>query len=152
MRPFRRRKVTDGPPVISIARPPVEFMGVAPGEADLAAFPYEFLTDADVPVRLHDMQFLGVDHHAPTAELTLRFVYDDPECTPAKARDTPVAVFRFEEVLVQQWEDLDAPGPDPNRVCAMSYDEPRRLIGLSTGRTHLVVTGRRMSVSMEPRQ
>jgi hypothetical protein len=151
MRVFRRREGTHGAPAVPPDRPRTEFVGVAPGEVDLAAFPYEFETDDGVMIRLHDMQFHGLDHRAQMSELTLRFIHDEPAHTPAKVRDTPVVVFHFDDVVIRQWEDLDDAGPDPNRVCAMDYDEARRLISLTTGRTHLVVMARTMSVSMEPR-
>lgn len=128
----------------------MEFVGVAPGESELVAFPYEFRTATGVMVRLHDMQLLELAYLAARAELTVRFVYDDPVHTPPEAVGTPVAVFRFEDAVVQQWEDLDDPGPDPNRVVQAVYSERTNLVQLVTGRTNLVVAARRMSVSMEP--
>lgn len=125
---------------------------MAPGEDRLASFPYKFLTDTGVMARLHDMQFLGVDYQAGGAQLTLRFIYDDPAYTPFEAQKTLVAVFRFADVEVQRWEDMADPGPDPNRIVAMLYVERHRFMQLVTGRTNLEFSTLRMQVTMEPEQ
>ncbi len=81
-----------------VERPPVEYLGIATSDLERPDFtPYEFQTEGGVWVRLHDMQFIGFGYEVPTAELTMRFVYDDPQWTPPEARATPVAVFRFSE-------------------------------------------------------
>lgn len=66
----------------------MEILGVSctpgPGvESDMGL--YEFCTDSDVPVRLHDIAFQGLHHQPVPPRLTLRFAYDDPMWTPRKA-------------------------------------------------------------------
>jgi hypothetical protein len=65
---------------------------------------YEFWTDSDVPVRLHDMNFEGLDYrYDPRPTLVLRFRYDEAQWTPPEAIATPVVELTFDDVRVPVW-------------------------------------------------
>lgn len=75
----------------------VSFVGVLP---DPRTGFYEVASDTGVPVRLHDMTFLGGQLVTARARLVLAFRYDQPEWTPAAAVATPVAAFTFDGVRI----------------------------------------------------
>ena len=60
---------------------------------------YEFFTDHDVHVYLHDTDYLGEEWSSP-ADLRLYFVFD-PQWTPEAARETPVVELAFEDAQHQ---------------------------------------------------
>lgn len=90
---------------------------------------FEFWTDTDVPVKLHDMRFEGLDYRIdPRPNLVLRFRYDEEEWTPPDAIATPVVEMTFDDVRVRYWEadeeawaDLVAP---QGQVTLFDYIEP----------------------------
>jgi len=129
----------------------MRFEGIAAADLDRRGFtPYEFETEDGVPVRLHDMSFLGFDHQAHPPTLTLRFVYDDPHWTPPEARATPVAVFRFDDVHVRQWEDEQQPVDETRgQVTNLGFHGPSRLFSLETGATTLTFSAERLAVHLE---
>ena len=113
---------------------------------------YELWTDTDVPIRLHDMSFEGLDYRydlRPT--LVLRFRYDDAEWTPAEAVATPVAEMTFDDVRIRRWEeeaealaDVDAPW---GLVSMFDYDE-RSDFDLQTYSLRLTFSARRVRVRL----
>ncbi|MBB3676145.1 hypothetical protein [Modestobacter versicolor] len=132
------------------ARPPTEFVGVAPGSA---GFPHEFDTADGVPVRLHDMAFLGMEHQVRPPTLRLRFRYDDPTWTPSEAEGTPVAVLEFTGVLIRQWEDehdlYELPEDVRAQVRSFDWYEPTSTFSLLTTGTRLLFSASRLAVRLE---
>ena len=163
---FRRRRKPSEPtqPTTSRlhghARPqteaaPVEFVGIAASSLQRPDFtPYEFQTDEGVWVRLHDMQFVGLDYRVQPPTLTMRFLYDDPEWTPPEARATPVAVFRFSDVHLWQWEDdyelLETPVAARGQVGALDYFPPTNVFSLGTMNTTCLFSASGLAVHLEP--
>jgi hypothetical protein len=138
-----------------IERPPVEYAGIATSSLERHGFtPYEFQTDGGVWVRLHDMQIVGFDYRVQPPTLTMRFVYDDPESTPPEARSTPVAVFRFSDVQVWQWEDdydlAETPVDVRGQVSYLDYYGPTNVFSLGTVNTTLLFSTSRLAVHLEP--
>jgi hypothetical protein len=132
----------------------VEFVGIATSSVELPDFtPYDFQTDTGVCVRLHDMQFLGFDYRVQPSTLTMRFVYDDPEWTPPEARSTPVAVFRFGDVQVWEWEDafdlFQTPTEVRGQVGDLGYHAPTNVFSLDTLNTRLLFSASRLVVELE---
>ena len=158
---FRKRKQPSrtteapteaGPEVSSSA---VEYEGIAQSSLHRADFtPYEFQTEAGVWVRLHDMQFLGFEYEVQAPALTMRFVYDDPDSTPPEARSTPLAVFRFSDVQVWQWEDdhdlFETPVGVRGQVSELDYYAATNVFSLGTVNTTLLFSARRLTVRLEP--
>jgi hypothetical protein len=113
---------------------------------------YEFWTDSDVPVRLHDMNFEGLDYrYDPRPTLVLRFRYDEAQWTPPEAIATPVVEMTFDDVWVRCWEedaetlaDADAP---LGLVSAFNYDE-RSEFDLQTFALGLKFSARRVRVRL----
>jgi hypothetical protein len=158
---FRRRpkpaKATHSPLHIwpQVERAPVEYQGIARSSLERADFtPYEFQTDGGVWVRLHDMEFTGFDYQVQPPALTMRFVYNDPQWTPPEARATPVAVFRFSDVQVWQWEDdydlVETPAEARGQVSGFDYYSPTNVFSLLTLNTTLLFSASRLSVYLEP--
>ena len=155
---FRRAKPAEPPgthawPVVE--RPAVEFSGIARSYLDRPDFtPYEFQTDAGVWVRLHDMQFLGFEFQVRPSTLTMRFVYDDIAWTPPEARPTPVAVLRFSDVQVWQWEDdvdlLETSTEMRGEVRDLGFHAPTNVFSLETPTTTLLFSAGRLTVELQP--
>ncbi|MGY2130526.1 hypothetical protein [Blastococcus sp. SYSU DS0617] len=118
--------------------------------------PYEFQTEGGVWIRLHEMQFVGFDYQVRPPTLTIRFVYDEPEWTPAEAEATPVAVFRFSDVQVWQWEDeydlFETPVDVRGQVRQLDYYPPTNTFSFCTLNTSLLFSAARLSVGLEQRQ
>lgn len=115
---------------------------------------YEVLTTDGVPVRLHDMSFLGLTFEPSSPpSLVLRFGYDDPTWTPDVAMATPVAVFAFSDVVVLQHDDVPVEPGTPagavRQVCAFDHHEATATFTLSTFTTHVVFTASALTVSLE---
>ena len=115
---------------------------------------YEFWTDTEVPVRLHDATFLGLDYRlSPEPMLTMLFVYDDPEWTPAEAAATPIIRFSFTGVTgVHVDEDPEAwsePIVPPGEVAAFDYFEPDGF-DLHVAAHRVWFSARRLQVTLEP--
>ncbi|MEU4409476.1 hypothetical protein AB0F88_33615 [Streptosporangium sp. NPDC023963] len=86
---------------------------------------YEFRTEEDARVYLHDIDFRRLTYEPgrpPTLEL--EFVYDQ-RWTPPELSETPVVVFRFEDVRLVEWHE-DQEGHD--RVAA-DPDAPPGQVG-----------------------
>lgn len=64
--------------------------------------PYEFFTDNDVHVYLHDADLIGLVWQ-PSGKFRFYFIYP-AEWTPREALDTPVVELTFSEVEVSRWE------------------------------------------------
>jgi hypothetical protein len=161
MRLFRTRRRPTKPTASSLhawpqsERAPAEFEGIATSSLEEPDFtPYEFQTDGGVWVRLHDMQFLGFGYEPQPPTLTMRFLYDDPEWTPAEARTTPVAVFLFSDVQVWQWEDeydlLDTPVEVRGEVRDLGYYSPTNVFSLLTLNSRLLFSASRLKVELRP--
>ncbi len=138
-----------------VEAPPVEYSGIAASSLEGLHFtPYEFQTDGGVWVRLHDMQFVGFDYQVQPPTLNMRFVYDDPGWTPPEARATPVAVFRFSDVQVWQWEDdydlFESPVDARGQVSYLDYYGPTNVFSLGTLNTTLLFSASRLAVHLEP--
>lgn len=136
-------------------RPPVEYEGIARSSLERPDFtPYEFQTEAGVWIRLHDMNFRGFDYQVQPPTLTMRFVYDDPEWTPPEARATPVAVFRFSQVQVWQWEDeydlLATPVDVRDQISDLGFYAPTNVFSLLTLNTRLLFSASRLRVELSP--
>ncbi|WP_406312476.1 hypothetical protein OHA77_28400 [Streptosporangium sp. NBC_01639] len=72
---------------------------------------YEFRTEEGAHIYLHDTDFRRLTYdpgRPPTLEL--EFVYD-PQWTPPELSNTPVVVFRFEDVRLVEWHE-DQEGHD----------------------------------------
>ncbi|WP_440072314.1 hypothetical protein [Streptosporangium sp. OZ121] len=72
---------------------------------------YEFRTEEGALVHLHDTDFRRLTYEPgrpPTLEL--EFVHD-PQWTPPELSETPVVVFRFEDVRLVEWHE-DQEGQD----------------------------------------
>ena len=115
---------------------------------------YEFWTDTGVPVRLHDMNFEGLDYrNDPRPTLVLRFRYDEPEWTPPEAIATPVVEMAFDDVRIRCWEDdtqalagLDIPF---GQVSTFDYDG-RSEFDLQTYSMGLTFSAQRVRVRLTP--
>ena len=156
---FRNRQPVVPAPQPRTSRPRTTFLGIAARSFEAAGdahpVPYELETDGGVPVRLHDMSFLGFDYRVDPPTLTMRFVYDDPEWTPPQALHAPVAVYRFDGVQVRQWEDdedlFETPSHARGQVSDLSYDEQTSLFALQTLNTRLLFSADRLTVTTGPR-
>ncbi|MCZ2828713.1 hypothetical protein O2W14_07715 [Modestobacter sp. VKM Ac-2986] len=119
-----------------------------------AGFPYQFSTADGVPVRLHDMQFIGLHRRVRPPTLTLRFRYDDPDWTPPEAVATPVAVFAFLGVQIWQWEDdhdlFEVPDDVRGQVGTFDWHAPTSTFSLETINTTLFFSADRLTVHLEP--
>ncbi|MEV7012279.1 hypothetical protein [Streptosporangium sp. NPDC051022] len=91
---------------------------------------YEFWTEEDAHVYLHDTYFRRLTYEPgrpPTLEL--EFIYH-PQWTPPELSKTPVVVFRFEDVRLDEWHedqeghDCVAADPDapPGQVGQFDWD------------------------------
>lgn len=115
---------------------------------------YEFWTDTDVPVRLHDMNFNGLDYrYDPRPTLVLRFRYDEAEWTPPEAVATPVVEMTFDDVRIRCWEEdaealADAEAP-LGQVSAFDSDEQSEF-ELLTSSLRLTFSARRVRVRLLP--
>ncbi|RJK92979.1 hypothetical protein [Vallicoccus soli] len=116
---------------------------------------YELTTTSGVPVRLHDMAFKCMTYE-PTAppSMVLRFLYDDPAWTPREAVATPVAEFRFFDVIVLSHAD-EAAAPDTppvtlRHVACFECDDSNGTFALSTSTMHLLFTAAEIEVRMQP--
>ncbi|MCZ2811625.1 MULTISPECIES: hypothetical protein [unclassified Modestobacter] len=139
-----------------VERAPVKYEGVARSSLDHPDFrPYEFQTEGGIWVRLHEMQFAGFDYRVQQPTLTMRFVYDDPEWTPVEARATPVAVFRFTDVQVWQWEDdydlVETPADVRGQVRQLDYHPPTNVFSLLTVNTSLLFSAAQLTVELQQR-
>jgi len=116
--------------------------------------PYEFWTEDDVPVRLHDMAFLGVSYAVDVPSLTLRFAYEEPRWTPPEARATPIAIFRFDGVRIWGWEDDRDVVRDPaelrRQVGSFDFHEDVNCFSLGTSTTTLTFSADLLEVTLEP--
>ena len=116
--------------------------------------PYEFQTESGVWIRVHEMQFSGFDYQVRPPTLTMRFVYSDPEWTLAEARATPVAVFRFTDVQVWQWEDehdlFETPGDVRGQVRRFDHHPPTNVFSLVTLNTRLLFSAAQLTVELQP--
>lgn len=158
----RSKRVLPATPLTDAAaaapeRAGTSFAGIAVSSLERRDFtPYDFQTDEGVWVRLHDMQFMGFDYQVRTAALTLRFVYDNPEWTPPEARATPVAVFRFSDVVMHAWEDdedlLGTPVEVRGQVRDLDYWPSTNEFSLDTVNTRLRFSARSLDVQLEPMQ
>jgi hypothetical protein len=136
-------------------RPPVEYEGIARSSLERPDFsPYEFQTESGFSARLHDMQFRGFAYQVQPPTLTMRFVYADPEWMLPEARATPVAVFRFSDVQVWQWEDeydlLETPVDAREQVSDLGYYPPTNVFSLLTLNTRLMFSASRLKVELIP--
>jgi hypothetical protein len=115
---------------------------------------YEFWTDTNVPVRLHDMTFEALDYrYDPRPTLVLRFRYDEAEWTPPEAVATPVVEMTFDDVRVRHWEedaetlaDVDA---NWGLVSTFDYDE-RSEFDLVTYSLRLTFSAQRVRIRLIP--
>lgn len=133
----------------------VEFVGIADESLARPDFtPYEFQTEAGVWVRLHDMRFLGLEYDALPRTLTLRFLYDDPAWTPPGAESTPLAVLRFEDVLIRRWEDhvstRETPAEHRGQVGDLELDAHSATFLLDVTDGRLAFEARLMQVRLLP--
>lgn len=155
---FRRRPPRGDPlasPQGAAGEAGVEFVGIADESLARPDFtPYEFRTDAGVWVRLHDMRFLGLEYEALPRVLTLRFIYDDPAWTPPEAEATPLASFRFEDVLILRWEDhastRETPAEHRGQVGDLELDVATTVFSLDVTDMRLAFEARRMEVRLLP--
>lgn len=70
---------------------------------------YEFWTDRDEPVRLHDTDLVSVSWQSgPRPVLTMRFVYE-PGWVPLEVTGRPVVEFVFGDAVVHEWSTVDVP-------------------------------------------
>lgn len=137
------------PPEVSAQGRRTEIAGVNAEDLHTPSFPWEFRTDTGLWVRLHDMDFLGLEHQVLPPTLTLRFAYSDLEWTPPDFQATPVAALRFEAVALHRWEDLPDPVGDPAQMVWASYVTVGGLFQFVTTATQLVFSAGRLAVSME---
>ena len=133
----------------------MQFTGIAGSSLERADFtPYEFQTESGAWVRLHDMQFLGFDYQVQPATMTLRFLYDDPGWTPPEARSTPLAVLRFIDVQVWQWEDdvdlFETPTEVRGQVGDLGFHAPTNVFSLETLSTSLLFSASQLMVELTP--
>jgi hypothetical protein len=115
---------------------------------------YEFWTDTNVPVRLHDMSFEGLDYrYDPRPTLVLRFRYDDAEWTPPEAVATPVVEMTFDDVSVRYWEEDAGTAADVDgsfqQVSSFDYDE-RSEFDLVTYSLRLTFSAQRVRIRLIP--
>lgn len=85
-----------------------EFAGVT-GDKDRGVTPksglYEFWTEKNTHVYLHDTDFKCLTYQPGRPPvLWLEFLYD-PRWTPSELSETPVVVFRFEDVHLVEWRE-----------------------------------------------
>jgi hypothetical protein len=86
----------------------------------------------------------------------MRFRYDDPRWTPPEARSTPLAVLRFSDVRMWQWEDEHDGSGTPvgarGQVLELDYYAPTNVFSLATTTTTLLFSAGRLAVHLEPRE
>jgi hypothetical protein len=121
--------------------------GIASGGSGL----YEFWTDSDVPVRLHDANFCGFEYRLrPRPSLTARFRYDDPEFPPAEAVSTPVIEIHFDDVHIRHWEDDEQALTEPSEYHGQvsAFDHDGEWFDLQTFTLRLAFTAERVQVTL----
>ena len=119
------------------------FDGVSPDEVLAGGTGlYEVITTSGVPVRLHDMSLTRLDHDPDRRTLVMEFLYDDPQWMPEATRQTPLAVFAFDGVVVVEQQDQPAvPGTPEDalgQVQGFDYDQASGIFALSAYRTYWV--------------
>jgi len=68
---------------------------------------YQFWTDREEPVRLHDTDLVSVSWEAgPRPVLTTRFVYE-PGWVPVEVTGRAVVEFVFGDAVVREWSTID---------------------------------------------
>ncbi|MCE1177863.1 MAG: hypothetical protein LWW86_02345 [Micrococcales bacterium] len=126
------------------------FVGVSrlPGRGiHVGVGPYEFWTDDQVPITLHDTEFLGLVETSDCLRLFFNF---DPEWVPADALETPIVALGFESARVVTSGERSAGGSaQPGWVYSFEWDGGDEF-ELHTETLALVFTAAEMRVHLLP--
>ena len=150
----RRKEVSQAP--ISAAPRRTEIVGVTiDPRHDLASGGtglFEFWTDDDVPVYLHDMDLTSVEVRPVDRVVVLKFEYTQTSWTPKAAVARPVVVMRFEGITIRWWnQEAAEPAAALGQVEQFEYDGGQ-MFKLMTYSALLEFGATRLTITAEPRR